>query len=102
LLEQESNAKTCASLVLRMEAEAARWSGEYPAARLLDGLAARAEVVRSRMKAGVTGNVMRFPGSSFLPDAAGRAGVFTAHAMWGYLSGVPIWAEMERPQKPKR
>lgn len=102
LLAQESNAKTCASLVLRMEAESAKWLGECPTTRLLDGFETRAEIVRSRMKDSVAGNVMRFPGSSFLPDAAGRAGVFSAHAKWGDLSGIPIWAQMEQLQKFKR
>ncbi len=60
LLEQESNAKTCASLVLRLEAERARWSVtpdahaarlfRHPAACLLDGFEARAEVLSSRMQ----------------------------------------------------
>src|ERR1700739_1430629 len=51
LLEQESNAKTCASLVLRLEAEQARWSAtlhgpgphslRHSNACLLDGVNAR-------------------------------------------------------------
>ena len=59
LLEQESNAKTCASLVLRLGAGPARWSttGEaraarllrHPAACLLDGFEVRAEMLRSRV-----------------------------------------------------
>lgn len=58
LLEQESNAKTCASLGLRMEAEAAHWARTMPVPDadfvrnslgwLLDGLSARGEVLRSR------------------------------------------------------
>jgi hypothetical protein len=58
LLEQESNAKTCASLGLRMEAEGASWAGTVPVPGadfvrhslgwLLDGLSARGEVSRSR------------------------------------------------------
>jgi hypothetical protein len=60
LLEQESNAKTCASLVLRLEAEQARWSatlhgpGPHPSrhsnATLLDGFEARANVLSCRME----------------------------------------------------
>jgi hypothetical protein len=58
VLGQESNAKTCASLVLRMEAQAAEWrktisSGDrveeffrHPYACLFDGAAIRAEVMR--------------------------------------------------------
>ncbi len=56
LLEQESNAKTCASLGLRMEAEGTSWAEAVPDADfvrhslgwLLDGLRARGEVSRSR------------------------------------------------------
>jgi recA bacterial DNA recombination protein len=71
LLEQESNAKTCASLVLQMNGEAARWSetaaentleaasvgisprrarGPLPHARLLDGVDARAEILHTRIQ----------------------------------------------------
>jgi hypothetical protein len=54
LLEQESNAKTCASLGLRMEAEGVSWDGTqaecvgHSLGWLLDGLSARGEVSRSR------------------------------------------------------
>jgi recombination protein RecA len=57
VVEQEPHAKTCASLVLRMEAEAEHWSkavrGEEGLireahARLFDGSSIRAGVVRSR------------------------------------------------------
>jgi recombination protein RecA len=61
VLEQESNAKTCASLVLRLGAQPALWSmppeaydanfPTHPAACLLDSLEVRAEVLRSRMQA---------------------------------------------------
>jgi hypothetical protein len=76
LLEQESNAKTCASLVLQMNGEAARWSetaaeptvfkramdaasvgisprsvrAPLPHARLLDGADARAEMLHTRIQ----------------------------------------------------
>src|ERR1700675_4233670 len=60
VLEPESNAKTCASLVLRMEAEPARWSTtlethaadffRYPSSWLFDGLGIRAEMICSRMQ----------------------------------------------------
>jgi hypothetical protein len=74
VLEQEPHAKTCASLVLRMEAERALWKStlastltshrgsghaagsgagadfpRHPLSRLLDGSRVRAEIVRSRM-----------------------------------------------------
>jgi recombination protein RecA len=67
LLAQESNAKTCASLVLRMEGEAGVWqetareaeslpandaekNREHAAGNLLGGAKSWAEVVRSRMQ----------------------------------------------------
>ena len=60
VLEQEANAKTCASLVLRLDAEPAHWSeavemqgqnfSDYPFARLLRGFQVCTEVVRSRVQ----------------------------------------------------
>jgi recombination protein RecA len=69
LLEQEPHAKTCASLVLRLEAREARWTVAQvplpvpaatprsfrlpltpPLARLLQGFATRGETVRSRIQ----------------------------------------------------
>src|SRR5690349_4991402 len=56
LLEQEPNAKTCASLVLRLEAGTAQWaaasekSSFYPFAKLLRGFSVRSDLVRSRMQ----------------------------------------------------
>ena len=59
VLSRESNAKTCASLVLRMEREAARWSlqgRQYPSrdfhtpASLLDGWTTTAEIIRSKAR----------------------------------------------------
>jgi recombination protein RecA len=56
VLSQESNAKTCASLVLRVEKEASRWSLQkrkgaadafHTPACLLDGSVCSAEIVRS-------------------------------------------------------
>ena len=64
-LEQEANAKTCASLVLKLAPRRIHWSSvkenengriqsggmlQQPFARLFDGLDVRAEVVRSRVK----------------------------------------------------
>jgi len=58
VLDQEPNAKTCASLVLRLDARPARWSEAMPRhadnfashalARLLRGFQFRFDVVRSR------------------------------------------------------
>jgi len=59
ILSRESNAKTCASLVLRMEREAAHWSlqdRQYPSrdfhtpASLLDGWTTTAEMIRSKAR----------------------------------------------------
>ena len=70
LLEQESNAKTCASLVLQMKGQAARWSETanraaagggarisprishvcLPHARLLEGAEVQAEMMHTRMQ----------------------------------------------------
>ena len=74
LLEQESNAKTCASLVLRLGAERARWSMTpdtrtthfllHPAACLLDSLEARAEVLQLPHGTKRQGNFPGRPGGS--------------------------------------
>jgi len=59
VLSRESNAKTCASLVLRMERTAARWSlkdCQYPSrefhtpASMLDGWTTTAETIRSKAR----------------------------------------------------
>jgi recombination protein RecA len=62
VLEQESNAKTCASLVLQMGSEPAVWSNTsetnaaatnfflHPSACLFESLGIRAEVLRSRVQ----------------------------------------------------
>src|SRR6202040_335221 len=56
LLEQEANAKTCASLVMRLEQRGARWaeasanSNCYPFAKLLRGFSVRSDLVRSRVQ----------------------------------------------------
>jgi recombination protein RecA len=51
LLEQEPHAKTCASLVLRLEMEALRWTAAtHTFSRLLQGFAVHSDVVRSRIQ----------------------------------------------------
>src|SRR2546430_1031677 len=59
VLSRESNAKTCASLVLRMERDAAHWSlqdGQYPTCDfhtqgcLLDAWTTTAEIIRSKAR----------------------------------------------------
>jgi recombination protein RecA len=111
LLEQESNAKTCASLVLQLGAGLARWSRtpmptpdrhaaslfRHPAACLLDSLEARAEVLSSRMQpaSGVNRAIgaisaIGMPSAAGMAVAgtAGHAGIFASKALWGYFSGV--------------
>ncbi len=59
LVEQESNAKTCASLVLHVIAQPAEWSEScpvknlirYPFTRLLKGFQVQSEINRSRLQA---------------------------------------------------
>jgi len=103
LLEQEANAKTCASLVLRLEAQPARWTStggirelenharethgaDFFSACLLDGFDVRAEVLRSRMPP--------VAGTGFHDDFAAAnsvdTGIFETKAMWGYLGGLPV------------
>jgi len=63
VLEQEPHAKTCASLVLRVNAERANWKtanpadgtdfSDHPFSRLLDGSEVRVEMIRSRNHAGI-------------------------------------------------
>jgi recA bacterial DNA recombination protein len=94
VLEPESNAKTCASLVLRVEAEPARWSTtlethaadffRYPSSWLFDGFGIRAELFRSRMQPKASNDFRK----GF--DSAGRSEVFETNAMPGYLSVARI------------
>jgi recombination protein RecA len=94
VLEPESNAKTCASLVLRMEAEPARWSTtlethaadffRYPSSWLFDGLGVRAEMIRSRMQPSVPNGFQKHFAS------AGRSEVFETNAVRDYLSVAKI------------
>jgi hypothetical protein len=89
VLEPESNAKTCASLVLRMEAEPARWSTtseaqatdffRYPPSWLLEGFGIRAELLRSRLQPIAT-NSFQKPFAS-----AGRSELFKTNVLRSYL-----------------
>ena len=103
LLEQESNAKTCASLVLRLEAEQARWSAtlhgpgphslRHSNANLLDGLEARANVLSCRME---PAGGMPLPENAASVDESHSEGRFASKPLWGYLAGLPIEAKFER------
>jgi hypothetical protein len=90
LLEQESNAKTCASLVLRTVAHETHWTaareiapGEFlrhPVSRLLDRFSARAEVLRSRIQ---RAEVVPFSRNFSSADKSGHAANFELEAKWG-------------------
>jgi hypothetical protein len=94
VLEPESNAKTCASLVLRMEAEPGRWSTTLethaadffrcPSSWLFDGFGIRAELLRSRMQSSAPNGLKKHF------DSASRSEVFETNATPGYLSIAQI------------
>ncbi len=91
LVAQESNAKTCASLVLRLDAKPARWSeamenpvkgfAGYPFARLLQGFQVCTEVVRSRVQPPAD----LCPPNRFNANASAKAEMFetAAHSAHG-------------------
>lgn len=88
VLDQEPNAKTCASLVLRLGSEPARWSttmeadaassSAYPLASLLDGFCVRAEVLRSRIQPAIAAHFH----NGFAAACAGGTGIFETKAIW--------------------
>lgn len=90
IVEPESNAKTCASLVLRMEAEPTRWSTtlenhaadlfRVPSSWLFDGVGIRTEVLRSRIQTSTPNNFQKHFAS------AGRSESFETNVMRNYLS----------------
>jgi len=94
LLEQESNAKTCASLVLRLGADAVRWNiaaaksrNLVMHSRLLGGVSAHADVVRSRIKmASVVPFARGFSATG--QESKERGAVFEMKACWNYPEGV--------------
>jgi recombination protein RecA len=110
LLEQEANAKTCASLVLRLEAAPVRWAttarsattarwattASLPnhaehfftpsSARLLEGFEIHAEVLRSRIGRSYTStDTVGDVGG----DAGSDAGSFDVKTAWGYRDSLP-------------
>jgi hypothetical protein len=119
LLEQESNAKTCASLVLQMKRKAARWSaapegveqegqakisreGFVSHACLLEGADVQAEMIHARMQ---SINMPRV-GKGLVSITAGRseslagsdsdtAQSFSAQSMWSYLHAMPVEAKIK-------
>ena len=89
VLEQEAHAKTCASLVLRMQAERSRWSAtlsdqvadfyRHPFARLLDGSEIRAELIRTRVQRSFHSN---FQAGIDPRSTEGQSAVFETNEMW--------------------
>jgi hypothetical protein len=101
LLEQESSAKTCASLVLRLDAEPVRWSSTMSAfrpgsvdgsfTRLLQSASIRSNVIRSRMRR----NVTVFPGSEFCANTGSKdPGLFEASTLWMDFSNSYLRGEL--------
>ncbi len=89
VLDQEPNAKTCASLVLRLGSEAVRWSTTieaqtmdsfvYPSAWLFDGVDVRVEVLRSRVQNAAVGGFHR----GFAPASiGGDTELFGTKTIW--------------------
>jgi recombination protein RecA len=93
VLEQESNAKTCASLVLHLEGEPGHWAtnshtqeiSRNTVSQLLRGFDVRAEVLRSRVQPVVR---TTFRDGLAAVNASGRSGIFETHATWNYFSGA--------------
>jgi hypothetical protein len=125
VLEQESNAKTCASLVLRLGTGPAQWSTTvetretnfqlHPPACLLDSLEVRTEVLRSRMQAseshldlGKTGTSAEhfisaeatkvFPGAPpfAVRRVGGSADNFAPNALEQFFKTKAIWSPARR------
>jgi len=74
VLEAESNAKTCASLVLEMRPGAVRWTRAGNGGAVLNGLSAQVEVARSRME--LPNRVHSFPARK-----AAQSASFTTRAI---------------------
>lgn len=85
VLDQEPNAKTCASLVLRLGSQAVRWSTTMEAhttdsfAWLLDGINVRAEVLRSRVQEAAVAGFHRGFASAGI---GGDTRIFGTKAIW--------------------
>ena len=96
LLDQESNAGTCASLVLRLDSEPSRWQAPQAqrapfsansCACLLDGSQIQVELVRSRLKR--IGSAHR-PQSFARMDESGLTANFRTKTKWSYFRETAI------------
>lgn len=107
VMEQESNAKTCASLVLQMKMKAANWpvtgelerAGISPSAhaRLFDGVEVQAEMLHTRVQSINVPRVCNGPvaidGRSAGRDHgydSGNAQSFSAQSRWSFLQATPV------------
>jgi hypothetical protein len=110
VLEQESNAKTCASLVLQMRMKATNWSvtgkpehaGILPPAhaRLFDGAEVQVEMLHTRVQSinmpQACNGPVSIDGRSAGRDHAydsGNSQSFSAQSMWSYLHTLPMEAK---------
>jgi recombination protein RecA len=92
LLEQESNAKSCASLVLQVRTQETRWSETSANADrsflphspgfLLDGWKSCAEIIRSRMK---RENVRLIRSNELSAESSGGEAAFETQTIWNNL-----------------
>jgi recombination protein RecA len=112
LLSRESNAKTCASLVLHLEAHSMHWlqpasaSGldssrpdsriggrQHSSAWLLDGSEVRAEILRSRLQSPVESLTPRKPALA-LPanrgQSRGAAAIFRTKTDWDSIESIRV------------
>ncbi|MGH9684646.1 MAG: hypothetical protein ACRD4S_13670 [Candidatus Acidiferrales bacterium] len=97
VLEQESNARTCASLVLQLEARKACWvamnesqdaeSSRHSFASLLGGFGVRAKLLRSRIQ---MPQAVHLHQGFCLQRNGGAAGMFQTKTTWSYSNAVPV------------
>jgi recombination protein RecA len=101
LLDQESNAKTCASLVLRMDATPSCWKKTAKDAAphctplsvglLLDSFGARTELMRSRIQRAAVGSGR----ASFSVDRPAGETIFHTNTNWHSRSDAPATARLK-------
>lgn len=106
VLDQEPNAKTCASLVLRLGSEAVRWSTTMEAhtadsfahesAWLLDGVDVRTEVLRSRVQKAAVGGFHRGFASASI---GGDTEIFGTKAIWNDPRNLLFESKSKGPKK---
>ena len=108
VLEQESNAKTCASLVLQMKMKSAHWSATVntdspgispqPYACLLDGSEVLVELLHTRMQSINLPQARNGPVSiagSSTGHGSDNTQSFEAQSMWSYLHAMPVEAKLK-------